>query len=295
MSPARSHRAAGLGLGLGLLALAGCAGEEERAADAALPEVALEEDPGLGHVHGLGINPVDELLYVATHYGLWRVDAEGQAERVGGHYLDLMGFTVVGPDHFVASGHPPLTEELPTHLGLIESTDAGESWEPVSLLGQADFHALRHAHGQIIGWDTVSAELLVSDDGQQWDSRGEHAIFDVVVDPEDADHLLATTGLRPGELDPARSDDGGRSWSQLDAPELARLAWEQPERLFGVTSDGLVHRGRDGGERWEPVGNVGGPPEALLDAGERLYIAADRSLQFSEDDGETWQVLLDYH
>ena len=288
------RRPAGLWLAVAVLVLAGCASDEPPVSDTALPVVALEEDPGLEHVHGLGINPADELLYVATHFGLLRVDDE-QAERVGEHYLDLMGFTVLGPDHFVASGHPPFTDELPTHLGLIETTDAGETWEPVSLFGQADFHALRHAHGQIIGWDTISAELLVSDDGQQWDSRGEHAIFDVVVDPEDADHLLATTGIRPDGLVLARSDDGGGSWSELDGPALTRLAWERPSRLFGIGPDGQVHDSRDGGQSWEQVGDVGGLPEALLDTGERLYVAADRALQVSEDDGASWQLLLDYH
>ena len=201
MPRVRSRRSAGLLLAVGLLVLAGCASEEEPASDAALPVVVLDEDPGLEHVHGLGINPADELLYVATHYGLWRVDDAGQAERVGEHYLDLMGFTVVGADHFVASGHPPLTEELPTHLGLIETTDAGETWEPVSLFGQADFHALRTAHGQLLGWDTVSGQLLVSDEGREWESRGEHAIYDIVPAPDDPDVLLATVGLRPDDLD----------------------------------------------------------------------------------------------
>jgi hypothetical protein len=288
-------RAAAVWLATGLLVLAGCASEDDPASDTALPEIALEEDPGLEHVHGLGINPADDLLYVATHYGLWRVSDDGQAERVGGHYLDLMGFTVVGDDHFVASGHPPLTEELPTHLGLIETTDAGETWEPVSLLGQADFHVLRTAHGQIVGWDTIGGHLLASDDGRQWESRGEHAIFDVVVDPEDAEVLLATTGMRPDGLGLARSDDAGASFNKAEGPELTLLSWEHPERLFGISPDGQVHHSTESGDSWEPVGDVGGPPEALLDTGERLYVAADRTLQVSDDDGETWQPLLDYH
>jgi hypothetical protein len=35
-------------------------------------------DPGPVHVHGLGINPADDALFIATHTGLYRVD-EGSA------------------------------------------------------------------------------------------------------------------------------------------------------------------------------------------------------------------------
>jgi hypothetical protein len=66
------------------------------------------------------------------------------AERVGDSYQDTMGFTVVGPNRFLGSGHPA-TDDLPPLLGLIESTDAGKTWEHVSLLGEADSHVLRSA------------------------------------------------------------------------------------------------------------------------------------------------------
>ena len=77
--------------------------------------------PGLGRgtgagraagpvVHGLGLNPADGDLYTATHFGLFRVAADGVAERVGESLQDTMGFTVVGPDRFVASGHPDIRD-----------------------------------------------------------------------------------------------------------------------------------------------------------------------------------------
>jgi hypothetical protein len=50
--------------------------------------------------------------------------ADGKPERVADRWQDTMGFAVVGPDHFLASGHPDLREDLPAHLGLIESTDS---------------------------------------------------------------------------------------------------------------------------------------------------------------------------
>lgn len=58
-----------------------------------------------------------------------------------------MGFTIAGPQHFLGSGHPDLREKLPSRLGLIASTDNGQSWQQLSLLGKADFHALHAAHG----------------------------------------------------------------------------------------------------------------------------------------------------
>lgn len=64
-----------------------------------------------------------------------------------------MALTVVGRDRFLASGHPdPRDPRLrrrgrPPLLGLIESTDAGRPWSSISLLGDADFHALAAARG----------------------------------------------------------------------------------------------------------------------------------------------------
>ena len=64
-------------------------------------------DPGPIHVHGLGVNPADGSLFVATHTGLFRAAPDEQrARRVADRYQDTMGFTFVAPDHFLGSGHP---------------------------------------------------------------------------------------------------------------------------------------------------------------------------------------------
>ena len=64
-------------------------------------------DPGPIHVHGLGINPKDGSLFIATHTGLWTTAVdETKAERVGNHEQDTMGFTIIGADRFLGSGHP---------------------------------------------------------------------------------------------------------------------------------------------------------------------------------------------
>jgi hypothetical protein len=59
----------------------------------------------LGHVHGLGINPADDTLFVATHLGVYRV-ANGVAERTADRTQDTMAFIVVG-SHTTSS--PPVT------------------------------------------------------------------------------------------------------------------------------------------------------------------------------------------
>ena len=102
-------------------------------------------DTGVEHVHGLGVDPADGTLYVATHYGTFRVPADGPAQRIGDSLQDTMGFTVVGADHFLGSGHPDqqgFDEGQPPLRGLIESTDGGETWEALALSGEVDFHAL---------------------------------------------------------------------------------------------------------------------------------------------------------
>jgi hypothetical protein len=122
-------------------------------------------DPGPVHVHGLGIDPADGALFIATHTGMYRVEeGERAAERVGDNYQDTMGFTIVGPDRLLGSGHPDERDDLPPLLGLIESTDSGETWEPVSLLGEADFHVFRIAGSRVYGYDASNDRLLVSAD-----------------------------------------------------------------------------------------------------------------------------------
>lgn len=54
------------------------------------------------------------------------------------------------------------------HLGLIESTCAARTWEPVALHGDADFHALEAAGDLLYGYDSVSGSLVVTSDTKAW-------------------------------------------------------------------------------------------------------------------------------
>lgn len=253
----------------------------------------LADDPGVSHVHGLGVNPDDGSLYAATHYGTFRIPDEGRAERIGGSFQDTMGFTVVGPDMFLGSGHPDVAGTRagqPGLLGLIESTDAGESWQSVSLSGEVDFHALAFAHGRVYGWDSTSGRFMVSEDRERWDERATLDLYSFAVDPTSAGHIVAAA---PGGI--RASTDGGRQWSAPTGPQIVTIAWAPDGTLWGLEASGTVQRSGDGGGTWEPAGELGGEPQALLATESALWAAAhdtdDRTgIYRSTDGGATWEL-----
>lgn len=274
--------------GRGLLAATGAVAALLLAACGGDPAGHVEEEnpPDLAHIHGLGVNPADGELYVASHHGIFLVTGNGDARQIAGRTQDFMGFTVVGPDHFLGSGHPgPDDGDQPPHLGLIESTDAAKTWQPVSLSGEVDFHALEAEHDRVYGWDSQSRQLMVSDDRQNWDRRAQLPLWDLAVSPEDADVVLATT-----QEGFARSTDGGKTFARVDdAPTLVFIDWADAKRLVGVGPDGAVHVSEDGGDTWTEQGTVSGGPQAILVHGEsELYVATEEAIFHSTDDGESF-------
>ncbi|MCP9276337.1 F510_1955 family glycosylhydrolase [Mycolicibacterium arenosum] len=255
------------------------------APDSAPPAIV----PGMVHIHGLGINPSDETLYVATHYGLYTAGTDQAPQRVGDLVQDFMGFTVTGPDEFLASGHPdPADRQQPPHLGLIKSLDAGHSWESLSLHGSADFHALEYRHGRVYGHDSQSGTVMVSLDQKSWQRRAGIPASDLAVSPADADEILATT---PQGL--LRSNDGAMTFAAVtDAPALVLVSWPQRGPLVGVDLEGTLYISTDNGQTWQPRHTLNAKPQALLAAGDgQVYIATDTAIYSSTDDGATVNVL----
>lgn len=264
----------------------GTGDDESERADTAFDATTL----GMEHVHGLGVNPADGQLYAATHYGLFAVTDDGTATRVG-NAQDTMGFVVAGPDTFLGSGHPDFTEDDEPLLGLIESTDAGRSWTPLSLRSEADFHALRIGHGRVWGYDSTSGTLMSTTDRAEWTELSRLPLRDFVVSPADADVLLATT-----QEGPVRSADGGKTWQRVpDAPPLVVLDWAREDVLYGADVDGAVHVSDDGGVSWQRRGEVGGAPETMTSTRDRplevRVAVADLGIVASEDGAQTFTQL----
>ncbi|MPZ67156.1 MAG: exo-alpha-sialidase [Pseudonocardiaceae bacterium] len=248
------------------------------------PDTAEGGPIELAHVHGLAVDPGNGDLYAGSHYGLIRLPEQGEPTRVADRVQDFMGFTVVGPQHFLASGHPGADQEGPSNVGLIESTDGGRSWDELSLGGQADFHTLEARHGLVYG--SNAGRLMVSADGRNWENRATLPMADLAISPENAETLLATTqqGL-------ARSTDGGRTFGLLEnAPLLQLITWTDTGTLLGLDPDGAIHASTDGGASWQQRGTVNGAPEALTAAGNAVHVATENGIVSSTDGGRAFQT-----
>lgn len=271
---------------------AACGGDDEppdATSTVHLDELGAPEDPGLVHVHGLGIDPATGILYAATHTGLFRIQ-DGKAERVGDRLQDTMGFTIDDLGRFLGSGHPDLRDlrsgKFQPLLGLIESADEGATWESISLSGQADFHALEAAHGRIYGYNATTQDLMVSTDGKRWETRGTRGMYDFAVSPHDPEHLLAA--LAEGL---AESRNGGKTWAGASAGPALAVAWTV-DGQWAITPAGAVLFRASGGD-WETRGSTGGAPEALLAHEGRLLVAVrDAGILSSSDGGHTWTSIV---
>lgn len=270
-------------------AIASCGGNGAERRPTEDPRIG---DPGAIHVHGLGVNPADKALFLATHTGLFRAaPGEAQARRVADRFQDTMGFAVIGPDRFLGSGHPDGRDDLPPFLGLIQTRDAGRSWKPVSLTGKRDFHLLEAAGKRIYGFGSDfknrEAALLVSSDvGRSWEEvTAPGPLVSLAIDPNAPERVLAS-----GEQGLYVSGDAGRRWRSLDA-RVGLLAWPSARAAYLVTLDGRVSRSADAGLSWDSVGDVGGPPSAFESAPDELYIALhDGTIKRSTDGGRSWSV-----
>jgi hypothetical protein len=261
----------------------GCAPAAEPASGTSTTTSAAQS--AMAHLHALGVDPGDGALYAASHHGLFRIQPGSPPQLIGGAQ-DTMGFVVAGPRHFFGSGHPAPGESKPPNLGLIESTDAGATWQSVSLSGQVDFHSMDIAKGQIFGYDSQTSQVMVSLDGKTWERRARLSLADLAVAPDDPQFLLATTsrGL-------AHSADGGRTFMVIPkTPVFQLIDWPTPELIVAVQPTGAVASSADHGGTWTTLGTVSGTPQALTVHDTSVYVATDKGIYASADGGKTFTL-----
>ncbi len=164
--------------------------------------------------------------------------------------------------------------------------------EGVSLLGEADFHALESAGRKVYGYDGLSGRLMVSSDGgRTWQSRTPPTgILDLAADPRNNSRVVASS-----EQGLVISQDAGASWRRLPPDAPALVAWSTTDdELHLIDGGGTVLVSEDAGCKWRNRGNVGGRPAAFIASGPDLYAAlADGTVRHSDDGGNGWTVRIE--
>jgi hypothetical protein len=230
-------------------------------------------------------NPGDGKVYLATHQGLFRYD-KGVPVRVG-PIVNMMGFSIAGPDRFYASGHPGDSINLPRTVGLMETLDAGKTWSVLSTGRGPDFHALTSSHKGVLGYDGV---LRSSFDGEMWRQLAVAARPSSLAAAPDGSRILATTAS--GVM---LSTDQGSSWAPLHrAPPLLLTAWADNSTAAGVTGTGHLAVTTNAGTTWTTAKariqsaqaisasrTRHGTPEILLVTGSGIQRSLDSGASFT--------------
>lgn len=271
------------------LVLAGCS-------NAGSPTV--EPSPkaaALNHVHGISVDPASSRILLATHDGLFDATAD-QAVKVSDSTIDLMGFTATAePEVFYASGHPGPGSSLPNPVGLIKSTDAGKTWEPVSRTGESDFHALTVSGNSIVAFD---GQLRTIADGKTWTTSMATFVPAVLAGSPASTVVLATT-----ENGVQRSTDSGTTWQAVPQSPIIQFAAiaastdKAPTTAIGVEPNGTVHVSLNAGTTWAPAGKIDDQVQAVTavesDTGElKIWAATTTGIQVSTDGGVTFRPAL---
>lgn len=272
--------AAGVGVA-GVLLLTACSPSTEPTTEAL--GGATKRNYPTSHIHGMSVDPATDQVLLATHDGLFNVSTSPITKI--GPTIDLMGFTTTANGDFYASGHPGQGSDLPDPVGLIHSTDNGQTWQPLSRQGESDFHALAATHSAIVGYD---GHLRTSEDGTSWDLIPEPVpAFNLAATPRDS-IVLATTekGLQ-------RSTDDGQSWARVPEAPLLMFTALSEGQAAGITPEGHIYTSSNAGLTWVQQGTV---PEraaaiaahALDDSTLRIWVATEDSVRVSNDNGKTF-------
>jgi photosystem II stability/assembly factor-like uncharacterized protein len=293
------------------LLVAGCGGDEptETAATptpnpTTAPEPTAPADPGSAanaFIGSLAVDPGDGTLMIGTGLGLFRLEpGTKKPERVTGELTTPDGAGQVSSNLVVryakagallASGHPAGEGSLPENLGLIRSGDAGDTWEPVSQLGESDFHILQATGDRVVAVRADETDILVSaDGGASFETRTPPDLpLDVAFDPEDPARMVVATAQ--GTFS---SGDGGGSWRPRDPIPSEQLAWAASDALYRSDPGGAVMVSADGGATWKERGNVGLTVNELAADGDGALYASvpGGEVKRSTDGGATWKRLL---
>ena len=256
----------------------------------------LGELAGHTHIHGIAVARAGTAkLLVATHNGLYAVDAAGNATQVSA-VQDYMGFSAdpADPLTYYASGHPAGGG----NLGVLASKDGGATWRQISegLNGPVDYHTMDVSPADPKTIYGAYDGLQVSHDGgRSWSVAGPlpEGLIDIAASALERDRIFAATqkGLFV-------SADGGASWAplQFGGEPVSVVETGADGALFAfVVGRGFVAANERTPGEWTVLSNDFGeaiPLHLAVDPmdGKRLYAATHTgAVLTSEDGGASWR------
>ena len=313
-----------------MLVFTGCSGEEDReqakpASDKNNTENVEQEKPQeksgtdfiikaapqkIEHVHGIGYPGNDEGLYVASHDGL-KIFNNGEWLETTSENHDYMGFQPV-EDGFFASGHPEEGSDLKNPLGLVKSSDKGETLEKIAFYGESDFHFLSASYKDDVLYlinEEPNSELergvyASRDRGRAWEpvelnGLDAQSMGMIAVHPENGGTLAMST--REGVF---LSDDFGATMTRAGDYKMVTAAAFSRESLYisPVQQEKIklvrlpIEQQSEGEElpipnlKYDnPITYIAADPEQ---EGRVAFITILNDLYETEDGGKTWNQLL---
>lgn len=270
-----------------------------------------ETDSGAGPVefadiHGLAVDPTNpEVLYVATHHGLFQGVEDAAWSKISTATYDLMGFSVhpADPRIMYASGHPENANQAYWALGVIKSADGGRSWQTMALRNQVDFHAMTVSLARPDTlWGHYDGAIYESTDAAaSWNTKSANGlptrVFALASSAADAETLWAAT-----ETGLLVSRDAGVSWDPVagakdrGAAILVATSRADANVLWAVFAAGGAAYSEDEGASWSEAARIAwespDPPSALaIDPADKasVYVASIRgSIYKTTDHGSSW-------
>jgi hypothetical protein len=313
-----------------LLVLTGCSGQEGKEQEKPAtqennskneqqkkPQVESETDfiikaepQKIEHIHGIGYPGNDEGLYVASHHGL-KIFKNGEWLETTDENHDYMGFQAF-EGGFFASGHPAEGSGLENPLGLVKSTDKGNTLDKIAFYGESDFHFLSASYQDTILYlinEEPNSELdrgvyVSKDRGGAWEpvelnGLDANSFGMIAVHPENGGTIamstregvfvsddFGTTMERAGDYQMVTAAAFSKEYLYISPVEneqikLIRLPKEQENAGEEVTIPNLKYD--------NPITYIAADPEQE----DRIaFITILNDLYESEDGGKTWNQLL---